>query len=160
MDDKKISNIVLENARIIFKNFAGEEKKYNPRGKRNFCVIIPNNEVANALENDGWNIKWLQPRDEDDEPTPYIQVAVAFGSYPPNITLISSKGKKTRLDEDTVSMLDTAEITNVDVEIRPYSWEANGKTGIKAYVKNMYVTIEEDRLAAKYDNLDDDNIPF
>ena len=156
--NKRTENIVIENARLIFKNFAGEESKFNRAGNRNFCVIL-DHESADDLKDMGWNIKYLRPRDDEDEPTPYLQVTVAFGNFPPKVIMISGK-TKTPLDEESIDTLDYAEIANVDLIIRPYHWEVNGKEGIKAYLKTMYVTIEQDAFASKYDCLDDEELPF
>lgn len=154
MATDRVQNISVENARILFRNFAGKPSKFNAEGKRNFCLII-DNDIAEELKEIGWNIKYLNPRDPDDAPQAYLQVAVAFDNFPPNIWLITGK-KKTKLNEDTISILDYAEIENIDIIVRPYTWEVNGKGGIKAYVKNMYVTIVENEFEKKYRNFEDD----
>ena len=91
----RVANISVENARIIFRNFAGKESRYNPKGKRNFCLII-DNDVAENLKDIGWNIKYLNPRDPDETPQAYLQVSVAYENFPPKIWLVSG-GKKTEL---------------------------------------------------------------
>ena len=145
---KFVPEIGLENARIIFRNFRGEEQKFNPAGKRNFCVVIPE-EIEQKLMDDGWNIKYLAPRDEDDVRTAYLQVAVSYDNFPPAIYMINN-GRKTLLNADTVELLDRAEIENVDLVVTPYVWEVNRDSGVKAYVKEMYVTVKTSRFADKY----------
>jgi hypothetical protein len=68
--------------------------------------------------------------------------------------MLTSRGK-TNLDEDMVDILDWADVVKADVIIRPYEWEVNGKSGVKAYLQSIYVTIEEDDLERKYGDVPD-----
>lgn len=148
------NTVVMEGVRIIFRNFAGKEGQYNREGDRNFAVLI-DEKTAEEMAADGWNVKWLKPREdaEDDTPQAYLQVSLNFKGRPPRIAMITSRGR-TNLDEHSVEMLDWADITNVDLIVRPYNWDVNGKTGIKAYLQSLFVTIEEDDLEKKYADLE------
>lgn len=143
--------------RIIFRNFTGKEGQYNREGDRNFAVLL-DDDVAQKMAADGWNIKYLKPRLDDAEPgvderpQAYLPVSVNFKGRPPNVVLITSRGR-TNLDEEMIAMLDWADIINADLIVNPYQWAVNNKTGVKAYLKSIYVTIQEDPLELKYNDL-------
>lgn len=146
-------SLTIEDARIIFRNFSGAEGMYNRAGDRNFAVVL-DSELAERMKADEWNVKYLKPREEDEEPTPYVAVAVSWRNRPPTIVLISSKGR-TMLDEASVDILDKVDIEKVDLIINPSRWtQPSGKTGVKAYLQSMYITVFEDDLARKYDALE------
>lgn len=153
MANNQIGTVTLENVRIAFRNFSGVEGTYNRAGDRNFAVMLPP-ETATEMIEDGWNVKQLKPREEGDDPQDYITVKVSYKGKPPRVVMVTS-GSRTNLGEDEVSILDWAEIKNVDMILNPYSWEVNGKAGISAYLKSIFVTIEEDELDKKYADVPD-----
>ena len=156
------SKIRMENARIIWRNFSGKADKFNPKGgKRSFSVVIEDAELASQLIEDGWNVKQLKPRNEEEEGNPRysMQVKVSFDNKPPRVYLVT-RNNKVLMTEDTIDSLDYAEIQNVDLVITPYTYDVNGKSGVAAYLKTMYVTVIEDEFADKYDFGDDEEVPF
>lgn len=152
-DQKKLDPVIFENCRIIFRNFSGTQGKYNAEGDRNFNLLL-DEETASAMLEDGWNVKYLKPRDEDTEPQPRLEVSVSYKGRPPRVVMITSRGR-TNLGEDMVNILDWAEIENVDLSLNPYLWDVNGRQGIKAYLRSIFVTIHEDRLELKYADVPD-----
>lgn len=158
-----IPMLEVEDARIMFRNFRGEPKKFNKEGDRNFCLVIEDPERANQLAADGWNVRILAPRDPQDDPVHYIPVAVRFDKRPPKVYMYT-KHKRTRLDEDSIGSLDYADIRTMDVIINPSAWTNDmGGSGIKAYLDTMHVTIVEDAFADKYSSYDEDDeeaLPF
>lgn len=136
---------------IRFRNFSGKEGTYNTAGDRNFCLLLTP-EDADEMIQEGYNVRWLRPREEGDEPQPYIQIKVGFGGKgrPPKIVMIR-RGKQTVVTEDSVNNLDWAEIEKADISINPYHYNnVGGRSGVKAYLKTMYVTIAADDFEDRY----------
>lgn len=138
----------VNDTRITYRNFRGEGSKFNREGDRNFVMIIPTQDLADELINRGWNVKIKEPREEGEEPFMYLPIKVKFNDRGPQIYLVTGD-RTNRLDEDVVSMLDDIDIRSVDLDIRPYDWEVNGKTGRTAYLQAMEVTQKIDRFAAR-----------
>lgn len=144
-----MDNLKIENAHIIYKNFSGNRDQYHP-GRRSFSVVLEEAD-ANILEADGWNIRHRPSKADPDEIIHTLPVEARFDNFPPRVVMIGETSKRvTFLDENTIGQLDTAAIKNFDLLISPSKWTAAGKTGIKAYLKTAYVTIEEDDLDLKY----------
>lgn len=139
----------IDDARIIYRNFSGMGSKFNREGDRNFAVIISNEEIANALIAEGWNVKIKPAREEGDSPFMYLPIKVKFNDRGPIIYLKTGKAMN-KLDEESISCLDNVDILSVDMDIRPYDWEVNGKVGRSAYLQSICVTQEVDRFADRF----------
>ena len=164
MEKKFVPNIVLQDCKIKFRNFRGEASKYNRAGDRNFHVILPNEEFALKLQEDGWNVKAKTREIDGEEVTEWtLPVAVAYYNSrgekvrnPPRIYTYAG-GIKTELGENEVKLIDSAQIKSVDLTIRPYCWENERGNGVKAYLKNMYVTLVVDELEEKWRHIGEDD---
>lgn len=144
------TTVLIEDARIIFKNFAGNEGPMNAAGERNFSVVISDPALAQQMADDGWNIKKGKDDPDGNERDPFINVKLGYnGRTPPKVVMITSRGR-TNLTQDEVEILDWSRFRTADVIFRPYNWNAAGKSGIKAYLISLFVTIEEDELDLKY----------
>lgn len=174
-DFDKTENLVIEGAKITFVNFRGlDPNGYNPKHEKSFALTLdPDRFDIDAMRRDGWNVREREPKEgyEDAGILYYLPVTVRFDNFPPTIYLVTRIGgsdekpkyKRTRLDEESCFMIDTARIANVNLEIsHGRTYDFGGKVGIKAYLKKMYIEIEEDRLDAMYDwgDDDDDENPF
>ena len=143
----------IDDARIIYRNFSGVGSKFNREGDRNFAIYIGDEDVANELRDRGWNVKIKPPREDGDDPFMFLPVKIKFNDRGPSVYLVTGN-KKTPLNENTVSCLDDIDILSVDLDIRPYDWDVNGKTGRTAYLQSIWVTQEVDRFASRM--LDDE----
>ena len=143
----------IDDARIIYRNFAGRGDKYNREGDRNFAVVIPDEDMANDLTKLGWNVKIKPPREDGDTPFMLLPVKVKFNDRGPNVYL-KTGNVQNRLDEESVGLLDNIDIIGVDLDIRPFDWDVNGKMGRTAYLQSIRVIQDVDRFAG-----DDGNFP-
>jgi len=154
--ERKIKLFEIPNANLIFRNFSGRTDIFG-NSKRTFGVKIENEELLNKLMDAGFLIKYLNNGDDPD--IPWLKCTVKFGDYPPKVWIKSGK-EKTRLTEDTIGILDSADIIDVKLTISPYEWELpTGKKGVTAYVNALYVTVAVDKFAEEFFD-DDEDIPF
>lgn len=139
----------VEDAQLIYKNFSGVETMYKPEGTHTFCTVLPS-DMAEVLAADGWNVK-CQDTEEAGPRTCHIEVTVGFKQRPPRIVMITEQSQTvTALTKETMGTLDWADIVKADLIVEASDWEYAGKTGRKAYLRSLYVTVREDELEKKY----------
>ncbi len=146
MEDAK--TFMVEDARLVFRNFSGKETMFRGPGTKSFSVVL-DKKAADDMVADGWNVKCKPAQEEGEEEFCHIEVTIRFDVRPPKVVLVTDTSR-TNLTDETIGMLDWADIRTVDLIARQYFWEVGGKTGYKAYLKSMFITIEEDELERKY----------
>lgn len=147
----EIANGILQidDARLVYKNFSGEATPFNRAGDRNFSVVIDDQDIADRLIENGWNVKIKPARDEDDIPFMHLPVKIKFNGRGPTAYLRSGNNQ-VKLNEKTIGRLDDVYMLNVDLDIRPYDWDVQGKKGRTAYLHSIRVDQEVDRFMQQY----------
>lgn len=157
MNKKVEEALTLERVELMFKNFAGERRRYNNEGDRNFSVRITSPKLAAEIAQLGWNVRELKARDEDSEPEWHLPVRVSYRYFPPRVVVIKRNGKL-YLDEDNIQMIDRTRVISADLVLNPHNWTSeDGNSGVTAYLREMWVTLEESKFGEKYGDLPDIN---
>ena len=155
---KRSEYVTIIGAKIESRNLAGRPTDMNPEGGVRSFVIRLDPDLANKLADEEWNVKISRQRVLDDgtvlEPKQYIPVEAWYNNYPPKIYIISDgSNEKTLLDADTVGCIDKAAIKNVDITFKPWYWTYANRSGKKALVDEMYVTIDGNAFEAGMSDL-------
>lgn len=157
----------IQNVKIIWPNFAGRADKYNSEGDRNFTLHVTK-EQADQLAAVGWNVKCKYPRPEEDtseqEERCVFKITVKYRTRdgepkknPPVIKMIGNRTRnRTLLGETNVENLDGATIAEADISFVPYFWDTATGIGVSAYLRKLYVVIQEDELDEKWAELDEE----
>lgn len=161
----ELEDLSIQNASIKFINLSAGATTYRKEGEeRSFTLIIPDAETAERLQADGWNVRTKAPREEGDDPEYQLKVIAdyRFPRFAPDIWVVTDR-KKTLMTAETVGMIDRARIKNVDITVHAKPWyQPDGRSGYKAVVREMWVTIESSAFAEKYASIPggDDDCPF
>lgn len=152
--------MLIDDAKIIFRNFEGRGDKFNREGDRNFSLLIEDPNTAEAMKREGWNVRIKPGRDIDDEPFMRLPVKIKFTDYGPKVYLWTGN-RRNELDEESIACLDNIDIESVNLDIRPYDWEVNGRTGRTAYLQTIEVFQRVDRFQERYANMrNEEKMPF
>lgn len=150
---QQAKTILIDDVRVMFRNFSGKPGQFNAAGQRNFHILLPQ-EAAQDLESQGFNVKYLKAREEGEVPQAHLKINVNLTSnIPPKIIVVNSKGRR-QLTEDMMDMLDWAEFEKVDLIFARYQREwPDGRTTVTAYLQTFFGFIREDELELRYNDI-------
>lgn len=159
-DKTKTQLVRLSDVKICFRNFRGEAGMYNDAGNRTFSIVIPDEEIAEALREDvnefgvGWNVKIKAAREEGDAPFMHLPVKVKYTDRSAPKVYLESGNNRVKLDEDTIGMLDNIDVAYCDLDIRPYDGEGRFGPHRTAYLQEIWVVqdLSRDRFASRFAN--------
>ena len=140
--------LVVEHAAITFTNFSGKPTKFNQEGGRRTFELVLSERVAIALIGDGWNVKTIKGK-HDDDPTLYVTEIVVRPAGRLSIFLceeIGGKKYRWKIKNDEIGDLDDYQYSDVALLIQPYVHGRENSAGskIKGYLRQAnFVKVNE-----------------
>jgi hypothetical protein len=125
---------------------------FNGPGNYSFTIILPEENAKKMLEAGWTSVKENEPYEEGDPPEWTMKVKISYKYEAPKIFLIKN-GRKMRVeDEKDLADIRRDSCDQIDVVITPSRWVQGGRTGVTAYVKELYAKVRESRFAQEYDD--------
>lgn len=170
-----INDLEIEDAQIkwTWSHFNGAADTFNAEGNRDFVVTLRPEDAQALLQiPDGWNIKEYQDTREGaegTEPEYTIKVKISYRFEPPKIFFLKEKevedpetGAKTvalrkfRVENETeLNDITRSTVKRIDFKATPSRWSRNGESGVTAYLSEMYVHMQDSKLANMYDDVEE-----
>lgn len=155
-----IEDIQLKDVEVKwpFSHIDGRADRFNEEGQHDIVIILPE-ASALELEDIGWGIKKYEGREEGDEPEYTLKANISYKIEPPRIYLlkVTKSGKKRRipLEQKDLKQIRRSTTAQVDLILNPSFWVQPGRSGVSAYVKEMYVHVKESTLSMEYEDYEE-----
>lgn len=137
---------------VKYPNFEGRGGPMNAKGHRSFVLVIPSEEIARALYEDGWRVKkyGIDPRDgvrktasfdtDLDQFEYRVNVEVNMEGETPPILYKKTDKHVMKLSAETAAQLDVAESDDIFLEINGYiSTNKPPKDGLRSFYLNQII---------------------
>ena len=145
----KKGQLIIEDAKLLYRHFAGTADDFHREGERDFSVRIDDPQLAERLAAEGWNVR--ERTYDDGEKFWHVKIKISYKFQPPAVGIVRKNGE-VFLEEKDLGMLDHAEILRADLIIDPSVWNIRGETGVTGYLRALHVRIQEDPFMEKYKN--------
>lgn len=145
-----IDDIELEDVSIkwAWSHFDGRADTFNDEGDHNFTIILPER-TALELRDIGWAVREVDGYEEGDPPEFLLKAKISYKYEAPMIYLIKGD-RKYKADEADLSQIKRSTCEQLDVILTPSRWVNGNRSGITAYVKELYAKVKESRFSERY----------
>jgi hypothetical protein len=152
-----IDDIEFEDVKIKWPwtHFDGRDTFGGDQAKYNFTIILPE-ATAKQLREAGWtSVKENEPYEEGDDPEWTMQCQISDRFEMPKMYLIKNDRRFRVHDLKDLHDIRRDTCEKLNVILTPSRWVNGSRTGITAYVKEMYAYISQSRFAAEVEEMEE-----